>query len=102
MKCTRKEIQLDKLIVYNKHIDQVRSFSYLGSIVNGYGTLEDEIRESKAFYTTKTLFKSNLVSRKSKLKLYWSIIRPVVVYACETWGLKESIIKNSLCLRGKY
>jgi len=40
------------------------------------------------------LFKSNLVSRKSKLKLYWSVIRPTVVYGCETWVLKESIIQK--------
>jgi len=38
MKCTRKETQLNKLIVVNKHIDQVRSFSYLGTIVNGNNT----------------------------------------------------------------
>ena len=36
--------QLDKLIV-DKHIDQVRSFSYLCTIVNGNNTLEEEIRE---------------------------------------------------------
>jgi len=104
---TRKETQLDKLIVDNKHIDQVRSFSYFGIIVNGNNTLEEEIREriakgNKAFYANKTFFKSNLVSRKSKLKLNWSIIRPIVVYDCETWVLKESITQNSLCLRGKY
>jgi hypothetical protein len=28
------------------------------------------------------------VSRKSKLKLYWSVIRPTAVYGCETWVLK--------------
>ena len=55
MKCARKETQLDKLIVDNKHIDQVRSFGYLGAIVNGYKTVEEEIRErigkgNKAFY----------------------------------------------------
>jgi hypothetical protein len=72
-------------------------------------TLEEEIRErivkgNKAFYANKTHFKSNLVSWKSKLKLYWSIIRPIVVYGCETWVLKEKkvLYKNSLCLRGKY
>ena len=32
--------------------------------------------------------------RKSKLKLYWSVIRPIVVYGCETWVLKESIIQK--------
>ena len=96
MKCTRKEPQLNKLIVDNKHIDQVRSFSYLCATVNGNNTLEEEIIEriakgNKAFYANKALFKSNLVSRKSKLKLYWSEIKPIVVYGCETWVLKESI-----------
>ena len=43
-------------------------------------------------------FKSRLVSKKSKLKLYWSIIRPIVTYGCETWVLKETI-KNKLTLR---
>jgi len=40
MKCTSKEMQLNKLIVDNKHIDQVRSISYLGAIVNANNTLE--------------------------------------------------------------
>ena len=83
----------------NKHIDQVTSFSCLGTTVNGNNTLEEEIGEriakgNKAFYANKMLFKSNLVSRKSKLKLYWSVIRPTVVYGCETWVLKESIIQK--------
>ena len=67
--------------------------------MNGKNTLEEEIRErffkgNKAFYANKTFFKCNLVSRKSKLKLYWSVIRPTVVYGCETWVLKESIIQK--------
>ena len=76
MKCKRNENTLDKLQAGDARIDQVRSFSYLGSTVNGNNTLEEEIRErigkgNKAFYANKALFKSKLVSRKSKLKLYW-------------------------------
>jgi hypothetical protein len=61
--------------------------------------LEEEIREritkgNKAFYAYKTLFTSKLVSRKSKLKYYWSVIRPIVGYGCGTWVLKESIIQR--------
>jgi hypothetical protein len=41
MKCTRKEIQLDRLKVENMQIDQVRSFSYLDAIANGNNTLEE-------------------------------------------------------------
>jgi hypothetical protein len=74
MRCTRKETQLDTLKAENMQIDQVRSFSYLGAIVNGNNTLKEEITErtvkgNKAFYANKTLFKRELVSRKSKLKL---------------------------------
>jgi len=49
----------------------------------------------KAYYAKQCFFKSRLVSKKSKLKLYWSIIRPTVTYGCETWVLKETI-KNKL------
>ena len=45
MKCTRKEIQVDRLITGNIQIDQVKSFRYLGTTVNGNNTLEEEIRE---------------------------------------------------------
>ena len=80
-------------------VDQVRSFSYLGTIMNGNNTLEEKIRErivkgNKAFYANRAPFKSKLVSRKSKLKLYWSVIRPVVVYGCGTWALKGNIIQR--------
>jgi hypothetical protein len=51
-------------------------------------------RGNKAFYANKTRFKSTLVSRESKLKLYRSVIRPTAVYGCETWVLKESIIQK--------
>jgi len=99
MKCTKKGSQLNKITVGNIQIDQVRSFSCLGSIVNGNNTLEEEIRErilkgNKAFYANRSLFKSKLVFRKSKLKLYWSVIRPVVVYGYETWVPKKSIIQR--------
>jgi hypothetical protein len=94
-----KERNSIRLTVGNIQIDQVRSFSCLGTTVNGNNALEEEIREriakgNKAFYANITLFKSNLLSRKSKLKLYWSAIRPIVVYGCETWVLKESIIQG--------
>jgi len=37
------------------------------------------------------VFQSKLISKNAKLKLYFSVIRPVVTYACETWILKETM-----------
>ena len=87
MKCTRRESKLEKLRVGDTQIDQVKSFSYLGSTVNGNSTLEEEIREriakgNKTFYANKALFQSKLVSRRSKLKLYQTVIRPISLFHC--------------------
>jgi mannose/fructose/N-acetylgalactosamine-specific phosphotransferase system component IIB len=45
MKYTRKVTQLNRLNMGNMQTDQVRSFSYLGTIVNENNTLEEETRE---------------------------------------------------------
>jgi hypothetical protein len=37
----------------------------------------------------------------AKLKLYCSVIRPVVTYACETWILKETIINRLMVFERK-
>ena len=37
----------------------------------------------------------------AKLKLYCSVIRPVVTYACETWTLKETIINRLMVFERK-
>jgi len=57
-------------------------------------TLINTIKHLYSFCANKTLFKSNLVPRKSKLKLWWSVIRPTAVYGCETWVLEESVIQK--------
>ena len=45
MKGTKRENTLGKLRSGDIQIDQVKSFSYLGSTVNGNNALEEEIRE---------------------------------------------------------
>jgi predicted nucleic-acid-binding protein len=81
--------------------EQVDSFEYLGSIVNKNNTIEVEMKDgimegNKVFYANKKVFQDILLSKRSKLKLYWSVIRPVVTYACETSVFKENVIQNLL------
>jgi len=46
---------------------------------------------NKAYYAYQKKLTSKLLSKKAKLKLCWTIIRPVITYASETWVLKESV-----------
>jgi hypothetical protein len=64
--------------------------------VNSDNAIEEEIQNrvtlgNKAYCANQFFFKSRLVSEKLKMKLCWSIIRPIVTYDSQTWGLKETI-----------
>jgi len=85
LRCTRKNYKLEEL-----QIDSI------GLTVNSDNSIQEEIQYrttlgNKAYYVNQFLFKSRLVSKKSKLELYWSIIRPMITYACKVWVLKETI-----------
>jgi len=38
-------------------------------------------------YSVQNLVSSSLLSKKLKIKIYRTIILPVVLYGCETWSL---------------
>jgi len=58
-----------------------------------YVSNDDEVISvgNRAFHANQDLFKSKLLTKKSKLRMYQTLVRPVVTYACETWVLKENI-----------
>ena len=67
--------------------------------------MEEEIKGrialgNKVYFANKKMFQSRLISKRAKLKLYYSVIRPTVTYSCETWILKETIINKLLVFEG--
>jgi hypothetical protein len=63
--------------------------------------MEEEIKErialgKKVYFANKKMFQSRLISKRAKFKLYYSVIRPIVTYSCNTWILKETIINKLL------
>ena len=69
--------------------------------------MEEEIKEriaigNKVYFANKKMFQSRLISKRAKLKLYYSVIRSIVTCSCdETWILKETIINKLLAFERK-
>jgi hypothetical protein len=106
VKYTRLLYQLTPINIENKELEQVKSFKYLGSIVNTDNTMEERIKErialgNKVYFANKKMFQSRLIPKRAKLKLYYSVIRPIVTYSCDTWILKETIINKLLVFERK-
>ena len=75
-------------------LEDVARFCYLGSIISPDGDSSCEMRSriAKAENTfsmlTKCLWRSARVSLKTKIRVYFAAVRPVLMYGCETWPVK--------------
>jgi hypothetical protein len=54
--------------------------------------MQEEIKSklnlgNACYYSIQSLLSSHLLSRNVKVKIYKTIILPVVLYGCETWSL---------------
>lgn len=83
------------------NLEGVPSFKYLGSIINANNDIEEEIKSriiagNKCFFALKSLLKSRILSKKSKIKIYTTAIRPIVTYGSETWTVTKRNEENLL------
>jgi hypothetical protein len=106
MKCSRNTSIETHINIKDMQFEKTNEFRYLGSIVNEDNSVEQEIQEriaagNRAHFANKIMFTIKQISRKVKLKLYTTIIRPVVTYACETWTLKEKIEQTLMVFQRK-
>jgi hypothetical protein len=94
MQCSRNTSTETHINIEDMQFEKTKAFKYLGSIINEDNSIEQEVQEriaagNRAYFANKMMFTSKQMSRKVKLKLYRTVIRPVVTYACETWTLKD-------------
>jgi sorting nexin-29 len=87
--------QLKHFQIGNFNFETVQSFTYLGSFINVNNDNFVEIKKiillaNKGFYGLKREFRSQFLSIKNKVKLYKTLIRPLLAYGSETWVLSKS------------
>ncbi|KAJ4436719.1 hypothetical protein ANN_16851 [Periplaneta americana] len=87
----------DQNIVRNGNIkigdlsfEQVEKFKYLGATVTNINDTQEEIKRrinmgNACCYSVEKLLSSSLLSKNLKVRIYKTVILPVVLYGCETW-----------------
>jgi len=76
----------------NSSIERVEEFKYLGTTLTNKNSIHEQIKSrlklgNACYYSVQNLLYSSLISKKLKIKIYKTIILPVVLYGCETWSL---------------
>jgi hypothetical protein len=94
MYTTRREISdsADTIMVAGMCVEVSSKFKYLGATITADNSVGNEIRErimagNRCYFALHGVFKSRNISRRSKLVVYRTVVRPVVMYGSETWTL---------------
>ena len=77
----------------NNSIERVEEFKYLGTTLTNQNSIQEEIKSRLILGMTANIqcrifFSSSLLSKNLKIKVYRTIILPVVLYGCETLLLR--------------
>ena len=84
-------------------LEEVESFRYLDSIVDKRGGTEAHVktRISKAraaFHILINVWKSRVIGKTTKISLFNTNIKSVLLYGAETWRMNKTTLKRSrLC-----
>ena len=67
-------------------------FRCLGTTLTNQNSVQEEIKSrlklgNACYPSVQNLLSSSLLSKNLKIKIYRTIILPVVLYGCETWSL---------------
>ena len=70
----------------------MEEFKYLGTTLTNQNSIQEEIKSrlklgNTCYYSVQNLLSSRLLSKNLKIKMYRTIILPVVLYGCETSSL---------------
>jgi hypothetical protein len=72
--------------------ERVEEFKYLGTTLTDQYSIQEGIKDrlksgNACYHSVKNILSFSLLSKNFKIKIYRTVIIPVVFYGCETWSL---------------
>ena len=120
LKINRKKTELMKInttantpiTVSGEPIREVESFVYLGSVVDKQGGTDRDVtarigKARGAFVMLKNIWASKQISMVTKIRIFNSNVKSVLLYGCETWRTTKTMLLKiqtflNTCLRRIY
>ena len=120
LKCNEMKTEMMKMSRGggNEGVEQVGSLNvrytekckYLGVTVSERNEIDIEIKEriaagNRCYFALSSIMRSRKISKKTKLRTYNIVIRPTVLYGCDTWTLtkerrrKLEVFENNILRR---
>jgi hypothetical protein len=70
----------------------VAKFKHFRTTLKNQNDIHDELKNrlntgNACYYSVQNLLSSRLISKNLKIKIYKTVVLPVVLYGCETWFL---------------
>jgi hypothetical protein len=84
--------QKHNIRIVNESLENVAAFKYLGMTLTNQNDIHDEIKSTlnsgnACYYSVQNLFVFPSHIKNLKIKIYKTVILPVVLYGCENWLL---------------